>query len=76
MTTSTTVFGILPLLLIKVETGRRQIWSVLALCTAGGLVSSTIFVLIVIPILYYYGDKLRPWVAGKFKEVAEGWKRA
>jgi HAE1 family hydrophobic/amphiphilic exporter-1 len=75
MTTSTTVFGILPLLLIKVETGRRQIWSVLALCTAGGLVSSTIFVLIVIPILYFYGDKLRPWVVEKFREVAEASKK-
>jgi HAE1 family hydrophobic/amphiphilic exporter-1 len=76
MTTSTTVFGILPMLLIKVETGGSQIWSALALCTAGGLVSSTLFVLIIVPIFYFYGDRFRPWVAGKISEVGEAWKRS
>jgi len=71
MTTSTTVFGILPMLLIKVEAGKRQIWSSLALCTAGGLVSSTIFILIVIPIFYLYGNRIRFWACEKFKELKE-----
>lgn len=69
MTASTTIFGILPMLLIKVEPGRRQIWSTLALCTAGGLVSSTIFVLIVVPIFYFYGDRIRFWIARKLGEL-------
>jgi HAE1 family hydrophobic/amphiphilic exporter-1 len=68
MTTSTTVFGILPMLLIKLEVGKRQIWSSLALCTAGGLVSSTIFLLIIIPIFYFYGDRIRFWAQEKVLE--------
>ena len=75
MTTSTTVFGILPMLLIKVETGRRQIWSALALCTAGGLVSSTIFVLIIVPIFYFYGDRFRIWAQERLKEMGKVWRR-
>jgi HAE1 family hydrophobic/amphiphilic exporter-1 len=71
MTTSTTVFGILPLLLLKVETGRRQIWSALALCTAGGLVSSTILILIIIPIFYLAGDRIRSWAQEKTREMRE-----
>jgi HAE1 family hydrophobic/amphiphilic exporter-1 len=59
MTTGTTVFGILPMLLLTAATGKRQIWNALALCTAGGLVSSTIFILAVVPIFYYYVEKGR-----------------
>jgi HAE1 family hydrophobic/amphiphilic exporter-1 len=70
MTTSTTVFGMLPMLLMQAETGvKRQIWSTLALSTVGGLTTSTLFLLIVIPICYFYGDRLRGWVAGKFAEL-------
>ncbi len=54
MTTATTVFGLLPLLLIQLETGRRQIWSSLALATLGGLTASALFIFIVIPIFYYH----------------------
>jgi len=59
MTTGTTVFGILPMLLLTAATGKRQIWNALALCTAGGLVSSTIFILAIVPIFYYYVEKWR-----------------
>jgi HAE1 family hydrophobic/amphiphilic exporter-1 len=70
MTTSTTVFGMLPLLLLHAESGvKRQIWSTLALSTLGGLVSSTIFVLIVIPIFYLYGDRLGGWIKRKAAEL-------
>lgn len=54
MTTATTVFGLLPLLLIQLETGRRQIWSSLALTTLGGLTSSALFIFLVVPIFYYH----------------------
>ncbi|OGD20204.1 MAG: hypothetical protein A2W03_13255 [Candidatus Aminicenantes bacterium RBG_16_63_16] len=74
MTTSTTVFGILPMLFIKAEVGRPEIWSSLALCTAGGLVSSTILILIVVPIFYLYGDRLKPWFAGKLGEARAVWR--
>jgi len=70
MTTSTTVFGMLPMLLIQAETGvKRQIWSTLALSTLGGLVTSTLFVLIVIPIFYSYGDRLKAWAFAKIAEI-------
>jgi HAE1 family hydrophobic/amphiphilic exporter-1 len=69
MTTATTVFGMLPLLLIGAEANKRQIWSSLALCTVGGLTSSTLFILIVIPVLYYHGDGLRAWGAEKAREA-------
>jgi HAE1 family hydrophobic/amphiphilic exporter-1 len=57
MTTATTILGVLPMLLIPAEVGRRNIWSTLALCTVGGLSSSTIFIFIIIPVFYYYGGR-------------------
>ncbi len=70
MTTSTTVFGMLPLLLMHGQTGvKRQIWSTLALSTLGGLVSSTLLLLLVVPICYFYGDRLKGWFAGKIAEI-------
>jgi len=72
MTTSTTVFGMLPMLLMQAETGvKRQIWSTLALSTVGGLTTSTLFLFLVIPICYFYGDRLRGWAAGKIAEMKE-----
>ena len=71
MTTSTTIFGMLPLLLIGAEANKRQIWSSLALCTVGGLTSSTILVFVVIPVLYFHGDGLRAWGAEKAREARE-----
>jgi HAE1 family hydrophobic/amphiphilic exporter-1 len=71
MTTATTVFGMLPLLLISAETNKRQIWSSLALCTVGGLTTSTLLILIVIPVLYFHGDGLRAWGAEKAREARE-----
>ena len=75
MTTSTTVLGMLPLVLIEMEVERQRIWSSLALTTVGGLISSTIFILIVIPILYYFGDGIQSWGNRKVGELREVWKR-
>ncbi|MDH4197112.1 MAG: efflux RND transporter permease subunit, partial [Candidatus Aminicenantes bacterium] len=76
MTTGTTVLGILPLLLVQAQVGvKRQIWSSLALCTVGGLTTSTLFVLVVIPVLYYVSDGLRGWFAERFAELREAWRR-
>ncbi len=74
LTTSTTVLGMLPLVLIQIEAGRRRIWSSLALSAVGGLISSTIFILIVIPIFYYYGDNIQSKVKEKFSELQRAWK--
>jgi HAE1 family hydrophobic/amphiphilic exporter-1 len=59
----------LPMLLIGAEANKRQIWSSLALCTVGGLTSSTILVFVVLPVLYYHGDGLRAWGAEKAREA-------
>jgi HAE1 family hydrophobic/amphiphilic exporter-1 len=68
LTTGTTVLGMFPLLLIQAEVGKRKIWASLALSTVGGLTSSTIFILIVVPIFYLYGDKMRRWMQAKAAE--------
>ncbi len=53
MTTFTTVFGLLPLVLFA-ESQDENIWNSLALATIGGLISSTLFVLVAIPVAYRY----------------------
>jgi HAE1 family hydrophobic/amphiphilic exporter-1 len=58
-----------PLLLIQAEVGKRKIWASLALSTVGGLTSSTIFILIVVPIFYLYGDRMRTWMQAKMTEL-------
>ena len=53
MTTLTTVFGLLPLILFA-PSQDQNIWNALALATIGGLISSTLFVLVAIPVAYRY----------------------
>ena len=74
LTTSTTVLGMLPLVLIQIEVGRNKIWTSLALSTIGGLISSTIFILVAIPIFFYYGDSLRAWGQAKIAEIRKSWQ--
>jgi HAE1 family hydrophobic/amphiphilic exporter-1 len=74
LTTSTTVLGMLPMVLFQVEEGRRHIWSSLALSAVGGLLSSTIFILVAIPIFYLYGDRIRTWTIEKAMELRKFWK--
>ena len=75
LTTSTTVLGMLPMVLLKVEEGRRHIWSSLALSAVGGLISSTLFILVAIPIFYLYGDRIHTWAVDKAQEMKKAWKR-
>lgn len=51
MTTATTVLGLLPLVLFA-GSQDENIWNALALATIGGLLSSTLFVLLAIPAAY------------------------
>ncbi|MFQ5530127.1 MAG: efflux RND transporter permease subunit, partial [Gemmatimonadota bacterium] len=53
MTTLTTVFGLLPLVLFA-QNADENIWNSLALATIGGLLSSTLFVLVAVPVAYRY----------------------
>jgi len=76
MTTGTTVLGILPMLLLHADPGKSDIWSSLALCTAGGLVVSTPLILAVIPVLYQTAERLRPGFALKAREIASIWRES
>jgi len=61
MTTATTVIGMLPLIIFK-EEGSSDIWSSLALCTVGGLTTSAILILFVLPIFYYLFFRLQSFI--------------
>lgn len=64
MTSATTVLGMLPLVLLK-EEGSSDIWSTLALCTVGGLTTSALLILVVLPIIYYYLYKFERFLFNK-----------
>ena len=74
LTTSTTVLGMLPLVLVQLEVGKQKIWSSLALSAVGGLLSSTLFILIVIPVFYFYGDGIRSWWFDRINELKRAWQ--
>ena len=54
ITSSTTVMGMIPLILMtKAGQSSSDIWSSLALCIIGGLTTSALLVILVLPIFYY-----------------------
>jgi HAE1 family hydrophobic/amphiphilic exporter-1 len=63
MTTSTTVLGLLPLVLFT-RTVDATIWNALTYALIGGLLSSTLFVLVTTPALYLVVERWR-WEPGK-----------
>jgi len=69
LTAGTTIFGLLPMVLVQTDPRGNKIWSSLSLCTLGGLTSSTLFVLIVVPTFYYHGHKLRLWASKWLEEI-------
>ncbi|MFC2141455.1 efflux RND transporter permease subunit [Acidobacteriota bacterium] len=71
LTSSTTVLGMLPLVIIQIGEGRQHLWSSLALCQVGGLITSTIFILIAIPIFYYYGEGVKRWFVNHVKVLQD-----
>jgi multidrug efflux pump subunit AcrB len=57
MTTATTVFGLLPLVLFMPSSDAR-LWNALTYALIGGLLSSTIFVLTTTPALYLLFERI------------------
>jgi len=57
MTTCTTVLGLLPMALDKSE--QANLWSPLAITVMGGLISSTIFTLLIVPCMYLVFEDIR-----------------
>jgi HAE1 family hydrophobic/amphiphilic exporter-1 len=58
MTSATTVLGMLPLIILQ-GPEKKDIWTSLALCTVGGLTTSALLILLVLPIFYYLFYKLQ-----------------
>ncbi len=56
------------------EAGKSDIWSSLALCTAGGLIASTPLILTVIPVLYHAAERARPGLARAAREIGSLWR--
>jgi HAE1 family hydrophobic/amphiphilic exporter-1 len=65
LTSGTTIVGLAPLLFHVNETADKDIWENLALASIGGLASSTVLLIMVLPPLYYYcvrfGWLMRSW---------------
>lgn len=73
MTTMTTVMGMLPLVIFKdAAASQSDMWSSLALCIVGGLTSSAILILLVIPIFYYLLFKFQDFIRSQFKRQPAG----
>jgi len=64
LTTTTTVGGLLPLI-IGTEEGLHDIWYNLALATIGGLISSALFTITIIPIFYRFFERSREFCKDK-----------
>ncbi len=56
ITTFTTVVGVLPLVISSIK-GSVDVWSSLALATLGGLTTSSILTIFVVPVFYYLIEK-------------------
>jgi HAE1 family hydrophobic/amphiphilic exporter-1 len=68
MTTATMVFGMLPLALaLGAGSEMRQ---GMAIVVIGGLISSTLLTLVLVPVVYTYVEGARAWVPALFKRVA------
>ena len=56
----------LPLIIFK-QADKSDIWSSLALCTVGGLTTSAVLILFVLPVVYFLFLRLKQFVVGKGK---------
>ena len=59
LTSATTALGLLPMLWDQPQTGQPDLWSDLARSAFGGLVTSSILVLAVVPSLYMAGEQVK-----------------
>ncbi|MCX6582982.1 MAG: efflux RND transporter permease subunit [Candidatus Aminicenantes bacterium] len=62
MTTLTAVLGMVPLVVLRDSGSKGDIWTNLAVCTIGGLTTSTLLILFVMPICYYLFYKLHKFI--------------
>jgi HAE1 family hydrophobic/amphiphilic exporter-1 len=69
MTTAAMVFGMLPLALALGPGSEQQ--SPMAHAVIGGIITSTVLTLVVVPVLYTYMDSLGRWASGKLTHADE-----
>jgi HAE1 family hydrophobic/amphiphilic exporter-1 len=69
MTTLTTVLGMTPMIIFREGSSKSDIWSSLALCTVGGLTTSALLILFVLPIFYYFFYKFQKHLARPDKKL-------
>jgi HAE1 family hydrophobic/amphiphilic exporter-1 len=69
MTSLALLFGTLPLALALNEAGRFR--SSMGIAIAGGLVSSTLLTLVVVPAAFEYVDDFREWFEGLFRKLGK-----
>jgi HAE1 family hydrophobic/amphiphilic exporter-1 len=65
MTTATTLLGLLPMA-ISTQEG-SNLWSPLAITVMGGLTSSTILTLLIVPNAYIISEEAGAWLRAKLK---------
>jgi multidrug efflux pump subunit AcrB len=65
LTSGTTIAGLAPLLVHLRDTADKDIWENLALASIGGLVASTVLLVLALPPLYYYCVRVR-WLWRRF----------
>jgi len=75
LTSSTTVVGLAPLLIHFGESKGTDIWENLALSSIGGLVSSTVLLVLVMPPLYYAVIRTKWAVTGLLDRVRNRMRR-
>ena len=69
MTTAAMVFGMLPMALALVEGGEIQ--APMGRAIIGGVITSTLLTLIVVPVIYSYLDQLANWAKRRFGRPAD-----
>ncbi len=67
MTTITTLLGLLPMAVSREE--GSNLWSPLAITVMGGLASSTVLTLLIVPSAYMVSEDFKVWVSGFFEKI-------
>ncbi len=67
MTSLALLFGTLPLAIALNEAGRFR--SSMGIAIAGGLITSTLLTLVVVPAAFEYVDDFREWIEGLFRRL-------
>ncbi len=65
MTASAVIIGVVPVALALSEGGETR--SPMAIAVIGGMISSTLLTLLVVPVVYLMLDDAQEWVSGKFR---------